>query len=311
MHRKLIIAAAVAAGVLALGLGVFWAVTAPRPIPASTLGPHTADLANGRTLFLAGDCAACHATPRQPDMARLGGGLGLVSKFGTFYAPNISSDAKDGIGGWTEIQFVNAMKKGLSPEGRHLYPIFPYTSFQRMRTDDLRDLFAYLKTLPPVAGRAPDADLKFPMNQRRLMGGWKLLFLDGKTFTPDPTKSAAWNRGAYLVNGPAHCAECHSPRNAFGAVEEAKRFSGQPNAYGVLGFPNITQAKLKGWPEDAIAEMLRSGLTPDGDRVGGPMTEVVRATSQLSDDDRAAMGVYIGSLAAVAGPKEVKPGVRE
>ena len=114
---------------------------------------------------------------------------------------------KDGIGGWTEPQFLTAMKKGAAPDGEHLYPIFPYTSFQRMTDSDLRDLFAYLKTLPAVRGRAPDANLYFPFNFRRLMGGWKLLFLDGKTFVPDPTKSAAWNRGAYLVNGPAHCAE--------------------------------------------------------------------------------------------------------
>jgi mono/diheme cytochrome c family protein len=169
-----------------------------------------------------------------------------------------------------------------------------------MNADDLRDLFAYLKTLPAVSGQPPEPKLKFPFSIRRLMGGWKLLFLDGKTFTPDPTKSTQWNRGAYLVNGPAHCAECHSPRNAFGAVPADKRFSGQPNNYGVLGFPNITQANLGDWSEDAIAEMLRSGFTPDGDRVGGPMTEVVRSTSQLSDDDRAAMAAYIKSLAPIA-----------
>ena len=123
-------------------------------------------------------------------------------------------------------------------------------------------------------------------------------------------QSPAWNRGAYLVNGPAHCAECHSPRNAFGAIEAGKRFAGQPNAYGVLGFPNITPAHLKGWPEDAVAEMLRSGLTPDGDRVGGPMTEVVRATSQLSDEDRLAMDAYIRSLSPIA-DKPAKAGPKE
>jgi mono/diheme cytochrome c family protein len=263
-------------------------------------------------MFFAGDCSACHAVPRQPDPNRLGGGLALVSKFGTFYAPNISADAHDGIGGWTDAQFVTAMKYGVAPGGEHLYPIFPYTSFQHMTTDDLRDLFAFIKTLPAVAGRPRETQLSFPFNIRRLMGGWKLLYLDGKTFAPDPTKSAAWNRGAYLVNGPTHCAECHSPRNAFGAVEADKRFSGNHNNYGVLGFPNITQAGLGDWADDAIAEMLRSGFTPDGDRVGGPMTEVVRSTSQLSDDDRAAIATYIKSLAPVAGePPKTPAAVRE
>lgn len=300
-NRLVRIGGVLAAILLAGGLG-FWLVTNPRTIPASALEPHTANLENGRTMFLAGDCSACHAAPRQPDPNRLGGGLALVSKFGTFYAPNISPDAKDGIGGWSEAQFVTAMKRGVAPNGEHLYPIFPYASFQHMTTGDLRDLFAYMKTLPAVSGRPPETHLGFPFNIRRLMGGWKLLFLDGKTFTPDPRQSAQWNRGAYLVNGPVHCAECHSPRNSFGAIVEAKRFTGTPNSFGVLGFPNITQAHLGDWTDEAIAEMLRSGFTPTGDRVGGPMTEVVHSTSQLSDEDRQAMGVYIKSLAARGGP---------
>ena len=289
------------------GVG-FWAVTSPKGISASALGPHRANLENGRTMYLAGDCSACHAAPRQDDPNRLGGGLALVSKFGTFFAPNISSDAHDGIGDWSEAQFVTAMKMGVAPNGEHLYPIFPYTSFQRMTTDDLRDLFAYLKTLPAVRGEPPETRLSFPYNVRRLMGGWKLLFLDGKAFVPDPHKSAQWNRGAYLVSGPLHCAECHSPRNAMGAVIADKRFAGTPNNYGALGFPNITQAHLGDWSEDAIAKMLKSGFTPDGDRVGGPMTEVVRSTSQLSDDDRSAIAAYIKSLPAVAGTASKGPG---
>ena len=162
-----------------------------------------------------------------------------------------------------------------------------------------------------MSGQPPEPKLKFPYSVRRLMGGWKLLYLDGKTLAPDPTKSVQWNRGAYLVNGPAHCAECHSPRNAFGAVPGARRFSGQPNNFGVLGFPNLTQAGLGDWSEDAIAEMLRSGFTPGGDRVGGPMTEVVRSTSQLSDDDRLAMAIYIKSLAPIASAPAKAPAAKE
>jgi len=296
MFRKLLFAGA---GAIVLGLAVFWFLTIPATVQASALGPHAPDLANGKAMFLAGDCSACHATPLQLDATRLGGGLGLVSTFGTFYVPNISPDARDGIGGWTEAQFVAAVTKGTSPQGEHLYPIFPYTSFQRMKSDDVRDLFAYIKTLPPVAGKARDNDVPFPMNIRRSVGIWKLLYLDGDTYKSDPSKSAQWNRGAYLVNGPAHCAECHSPRNALGAIISGKRFSGHLIGFATGGFPNITKLK---WSQDDWSHMLETGITAKGDPVGrvdGPMTEVVRSTSQLSPEDRAAMAVYLVSLSPV------------
>ena len=285
-----------AAGVAVLGLAAFWFITIPATVPTGALGPHMPDLANGKAMFLIGGCSSCHAVPKQEDSTKLGGGLGLVSSFGTFYVPNISPDTKDGIGGWTEAQFVTALTKGSSPAGEHLFPIFPYTSYQSMKFDDLRDLFAYIKTLPPVAGKSRDHDVAFPFNIRRLVGGWKLLFLDGRTFTSDPSQSAQWNRGAYLVNGPGHCAECHSTRNRVGAIVTGKRFTGSPTPYGQSGFPNITQLKLEKWSEPEIAETLATGMTVDGDRVGGPMVEVVHNTSQLSAEDRAAMAAYIKSL---------------
>ena len=167
MMKRLIVLTVLAA---VLTLGVFWMLTIPATVPASALGPHTPDLANGKEMFYAGGCASCHAVPKQPDMTQLGGGLALNSPFGTFYVPNISSDPKDGIGAWSEAQFVTAMTKGTSPAGEHLYPAFPYTSYQHMRFDDLRDLFAFLKTLPPVAGRVRDHDLPFPFNIRRTLG---------------------------------------------------------------------------------------------------------------------------------------------
>jgi len=300
MIRRRILLAAVAA---VLGLAAFWYLTAPATVPASALAAHTPDLANGKEIFYAGGCASCHAVPKQPDKTRLGGGLALNSPFGVFYAPNISSDPKDGIGAWTDAQFVTAMSKGTSPVGEHLYPAFPYTSYQYMRFDDLRDLFAFLKTLPPVSGRVRDHDLPFPFNIRRTLGLWKLLFLDGKPFEPDPSRSAQWNRGAYLVNGPGHCAECHSPRNALGGVIASLRFTGGPSPDGQGGVPNITQFKLKNWSEADIADTLEDGQTPDSDRVGGNMIEVVRNTSQLTAADRMAIAAYIKSLPAVEGVK--------
>ena len=292
LRRLFLLVAAVAV----LGFAAFWFMTIPATVSTGALGPHTPDLANGKEMFLTGGCSSCHAVPKQEDSTRLGGGLGLVSSFGTFYVPNISPDTKDGIGGWTEAQFVTAVTKGTSPEGEHLFPIFPYTSYQRMKVDDVRDLFAYIRTLPPVAGQSRDHEVPFPFNIRRLVGGWKLLYLDGGTFTSDPLQSAQWNRGAYLVNGPGHCAECHSPRNRVGAIVTGKRFSGSPTPYGQSGFPNITQLKLEKWSEAEIAETLETGMTVDGNRVGGPMVEVVHNTSQLSAEDRAAMAAYIKSL---------------
>ena len=203
MLRKLVMLVVILA---VIGAAAFWFITMPATVSADALGSYTPDLDNGKTMFYAGGCASCHATPNQDDKTKLGGGLALKSPFGTFYPPNISPDRNDGIGGWSEADFVTAMWKGTSPDGSHYYPAFPYTSYQRMRLEDVRDLFAYLKTLPAVQGKVRDHDLPIYLKLRRTLGGWKLLFLDGSEFKPDPSKSAQWNRGAYLVNGPGHCA---------------------------------------------------------------------------------------------------------
>jgi mono/diheme cytochrome c family protein len=295
MLRKFVVIAIV---MVAIGAPALWYFTIPATIPASALAPHTPNIANGRTMFLIGGCSSCHAVPNQKDGTRLGGGLALNSPFGVFYVPNISSDAKDGISGWNEAQFVTAMVKGTSPTGEHLYPALPYTSYQHMRLDDLRDLFAYLKTLPAISGRVRDHDLPFPFNIRQTLGVWKLLFLDGKTFNPDPAQSAQWNRGAYLVNGPGHCAECHSPRNLLGAIVASRRFTGGQSPAGQGGVPDITQGKLHNWKVEDFVETLDTGMTPDSDRVGGPMVEVVANTRQLSAADREAIAVYLKSLPA-------------
>ena len=273
-----------------------WILTAPRTVAPDALAARAPDPANGRAMFFAGGCASCHMTPQQKDATRLGGGLRLHAAFGEFYVPNISPDAKDGIGGWSEKAFVAAMTKGVAPDGSHLYPAFPYPSYARMRTEDVRDLFAYLKTLPPVEGRAPPHALKFPFNIRRAVGVWKLLFFDDRPFAPDPKQSAEWNRGAYLVNGPGHCAECHSPRNLLGAIDERRRLAGGPSPTDQGGVPSLRQDKLGDWTVDDFVAALTTGETPDADRVGGAMVDVVRNTAQLSDADRHAMAVYIKSL---------------
>ena len=302
MLRKLAILVVLLA---AIGLAVFWFVTIPATVAASALGPHTPNLENGKTMFYAGGCASCHATPNQEDRTRLGGGLGLKSPFGTFYAPTISSDPKDGIGTWSEANFVTAMWKGTSPDGSHYYPVFPYASYQHMRMDDVRDLFAYLKTLPAVQGRVRDHDLPIHFKIRRTLGGWKFLFLDGQPFKPDASRSAQWNRGAYLVNGPGHCAECHSPRNLLGGIVASQRLAGGPDPEGGDGWvPNITQKGIGDYSERDIERILESGDMPNGDSVGGAMSAVVRNTSQLTSADRAAIATYVKSLPPVEGPKK-------
>jgi mono/diheme cytochrome c family protein len=306
------VAAAAAIGALA-GSAAFWIVTIPATFPASGLPRYAPNADNGKTMFNIGGCSSCHAIPdKDPDRVdrtRLGGGLELPCPFGTFTVPNISPDPNDGIGNWNEADFVTALWDGTAPGGSHLYPAFPYTSYRLMELSDVRDLFAYLKTLPPVQGKPAGHNLSFPFNIRRLLGGWKLLFLKGGQYVADPTKSAEWNRGAYLVNGPGHCAECHSPRNVLGGIIDNERFAGGPSPDGNGWVPNITPAGLGktvlgdvDWTEKDIASFLGDGMNPVGDFAGGAMAEVIRNTSLLGLDDRAAIANYIASLQPVQGP---------
>jgi mono/diheme cytochrome c family protein len=301
VQRKVVMGAVIVA---VIGAAAFWVITIPATVPASALAPYAPDLDNGQTMFLAGGCASCHATPNQEDKTRLGGGFALKSPFGTFFPPNISPDRDDGIGAWSEANFVSAMGKGTSPDGSHYYPAFPYTSYQRMKMEDVRDLFAYLKTLPPVKGKTREHDLPFYLKVRRMLGGWKFLFLDGERFKPDPSKSDEWNRGAYLVNGPGHCAECHSPRNALGAIISSQRFAGGPDPEGGEGsVPNITPAGIGDYSQGDIEQILEAGDLPNGDTVGGAMAAVVGNISKLSTEDRTAIAAYLKSLPPVQGPK--------
>ena len=292
----------------AIGFGVYWRLTEPMAslADAVTRPAYTPNLANGLVVFNAGGCASCHAVPQQPDRLKLGGGLAIPSPFGTFYAPNISPDKADGIGNWTEANFVTAVTKGVSPRGTHYFPAFPYTSYAHARTSDIRDLFAYLKTLAPVSGKVRDHDVPFPFNIRRNVGIWKLLFFDDRPFAPDMSRSPQWNRGAYLVNSLGHCAECHSSRNFLGGIISAQRFAGGPNPEGEGWVPNITQKGIGEWSDKDIAYFLKSGQTPDGDSAGGSMVRVIKNTSQLSDADQAAIADYVKSLPPVEGPPKPK-----
>jgi len=293
-------------GYFALTAPTFWSLLHPERDVADVA---PADLARGHDLFFAGGCGTCHATPAQSDVTRLGGGLALASGFGTFYMPNISPNVKDGIGAWTTAEFTRAMREGVSRDGANEYPAFPYTSFQRMTANDLRDLFSYIKTLPPVPGKARDHDLTFPFTMRRGVGLWRLAFLDGEPLPVAAGKSETWLRGRYLVEGPGHCAECHSPRNVAGAIKAGKRFSGAPDPEGHGYVPNITpdETGIGYWSLREIADYLSKGVSPIGLPAGGSMTAVIANLGKLTSEDRAGIAEYLKSIAAVDAPNQGVP----
>ncbi len=299
--------------IVILGGGIFFWLTEPAPIvgPAMASAIETGgDATRGKVVFDAGGCSACHMSPGQDDRTKLGGGRELKSPYGSFYPPNISPDANDGIGQWKVADLVNAMQAGVSPDGDHYYPAFPYTTYAHAKVEDIRDLMAYLHTLPAVAGKAPPHDLRFPFNIRRGLGLWKRLYLDPSPVVDDAARTPQWNRGQYLTLALGHCVECHSARNAIGGVEPQYLFAGGPDLDGKGWVPNITQHKdgLATWSEKDISYALKTGDTPDGDSVGGSMKAVVRNTAELPDADRAAIAAYIKSLPPREGPpKPPKP----
>ncbi|MBB2695754.1 UNVERIFIED_ORG: mono/diheme cytochrome c family protein [Rhizobium esperanzae] len=247
-------------------------------------------------VFAAGGCASCHASPGQPDRLKLGGDLALASPYGTFRVPNISPDPQAGIGSWSVADLANALIAGVSPSGRHYYPVFPYASYTGMTLDDVRDLYAYLHTLRPVAERPQPHDIDPIFRIRRFVGFWKLLFFHQGRPGGNPFGDPMHDRGAYLVEALGHCAECHSSRNIFGAIKPKTRFAGGVSSEGVGFNPNITPEGIGSWSEQDIAEMLRSGKTPDHGYVGWSMADVVENTSELSEPDRIAMARYLKSL---------------
>jgi mono/diheme cytochrome c family protein len=298
MRAASLLAVVIAAGV-AGGAVAAWAITVPRPaFPRDAEPPldRQGDPAKGKLIFAAGDCASCHASPGQSDRLRLGGGLALASPYGTFRVPNISSDPVDGVGSWHTVDLANALLSGVSPDKSHYYPAFPYSSYAKMELGDVSDLMAYLRTLPAVSGKPPPHDLAFPFQIRRFVGFWKFLYFDRKPIVPDPNRGDAWNRGRYLAEAVAHCAECHSSRDIFGGIKPKTRFAGGKDPEGTGYIPNITPMRIGDWKQEHIAEVLKSGATPNHGRVGSSMADVVTNTAMLPQSDREAIAVYVKSL---------------
>jgi mono/diheme cytochrome c family protein len=261
---------------------------------------HQGDPVNGERIFYAGGCTSCHAAPQAKgdDKLRLAGGLRLATDFGTFVVPNISPDPEDGIGGWSTSDFVDAVMAGVSPSGAHYYPAFPYTSYARMRVEDVIDLKAFMDRLPPVAGRAGEHDLAFPFTIRRGVGLWKRLYLKPAPVMAVDPSDAVLMRGRYLVEGPGHCGECHTARNAIGGLRLGHWLAGAENPEGRGRIPNITPSEegIGGWSEAEIVSLLGTGFTPEFDSVGGRMAAVVENLSHLPEEDLAAIASYLKAV---------------
>lgn len=288
----------------------------PRTFGSNQIPDHQVDLINGETLFWAGGCASCHAAVGSKGDKRLHlvGGVELNTPFGIFRAPNISPDAEYGIGRWSTAEFINAMVNGVSPQGYHYYPAFPYVNYRAMPYTDLIDLKAYLDTLPPKSSTIADHELRFPFNIRAALGLWKLLYLDGETLSPKAAIDPELERGRYLVNGPGHCGACHTPRNFLGGeikdrylagARELEREAGKEEASSSY-VPNITPHKdgIGEWSVKDIAYALETGFDPDFDAFGGSMVEVQENLAKLSSSDRNAIAVYLKSIPALPSDKE-------
>jgi mono/diheme cytochrome c family protein len=257
---------------------------------------------HGHALVDAGDCEACHTAENGKPFA---GGRPIQTPFGIIYSSNITPDRQTGIGAWTSNQFYRAMHKGISADGRHLYPAFPYPWFTKVTRLDVNAIFAYLRTLPAVKNKQPKNKFPWPLSDPNVLIGWNALYFHAGTYKPDNKKSAQWNRGAYLVEGLGHCGACHTPRNMLGAAEKANFLQGSKTDNWFA--PSLTgNAKngLGAWTESDIVQFLKTGHT--GKTVAyGPMAQVVTdSTSKMSDDDLKAITVYLKSLPA---PKNQKP----
>jgi mono/diheme cytochrome c family protein len=276
--------------------------------PLAARAADEAAIARGAYVFEAADCVGCH-TDAKNNGKRLAGGRALATPFGIFYSPNITPDKDTGLGAWSYEDFHRALREGISEHGRYYFPVFPYPAFTGMSDQDIADLWAYLQAQEPVAQRNMPHDIGPPFSWRFLQIGWRAWFFTEGPLEPVPDKDAVWNRGNYLANAVAHCGECHTPRNSLGGLRQSAAYSGDPQGPDNLKIPNITPDAETGigkWSLAEIADLLKTGQTPDFDFVGSAMSEVVKGTSKLTDSDRDAIAVYLKSLPPISTPKPAK-----
>ncbi len=282
------------AAITTMGLFLSWQPSIAPIDPPDPASFGAEAIARGRQLAALGDCAVCHT---RDGGAPLAGGRAMVTPFGTLYTTNLTPDRDTGIGVWSFAAFKRAMREGISREGDYLYPAFPYTAFTRVGDDDLRDLYAYLMSRPAVEAATPDNRLPFPYDQRRIMAGWNFLNFEKGPFRPQPQRDAAWNRGAYLVEGLGHCSACHSPRNALGAERGGKeRFAGATvDGWQVPPLNGSNSAAIP-WNQATLFDYLRNGFSRDHGAAAGPMAPVAAGLTQQPDADLQAMARYLATF---------------
>jgi mono/diheme cytochrome c family protein len=281
---------------------VFWLLSAPRPLDPDAIPQHQANLENGKLLYTIGGCINCH----RPDPANAGadaslpsGGAPLKTPIGVFYPPNLTPDPETGLGKTSELEFVNALQRGISRGGSHDIPAFPYTSYAAMKTEDVLDIRSYLMTLTPVKADNQPADIPFPFILRRGIGLWKYIGFSDARWQPDPNQTASWNRGAYLVNGPGHCGECHTPRNIFMVRNDARAFVGGPHPEGEGRVPSLRGLVERQRYKDAadLVSAMQFGETMGYDKLSsGGMGAVQSNLSKLPEADVQAIAEYLISL---------------
>ena len=270
---------------------------------SSAWGEAPSAVKRGEYIFQAAGGCSCH-TDVKNDGAFLAGGRAIQTPFGTVYATNITPDAQTGIGDWSDEAFIEAMTQGVGPNGEHYLPVFPYTSFTEMKRQDLLDLKAYLFSVPPVVQANKPHDIPFPLRWGVMMWGWKQFFFRPGSFEPDASRSAEWNRGAYLATALAHCSECHTPRNIAGGVKKSMAYAGAADGPEGELAPNITPDQATGigsWSIEDIVWFLQTGFKPDGDDTQGLMSEMIEMGYQhLRDSDLRAIAVYLQALEPVS-----------
>jgi mono/diheme cytochrome c family protein len=308
MTRSRIIAIVVAGALIAGAAAAFAIAWRPAMAAIDPPAPGVFDPAlvkRGRDLAAIGNCNDCHTVRGGKNFA---GGLPVPTPFGTIFSSNITPDAETGIGNWPEAAFRRAMRSGVNREGQHLYPTFPYDHFTNVSDEDDQALYAYLMTRQPVHAPARENQLSFPLDYRPIIAGWKLLFLRRETYQPDSTKSAEWNRGAYLVEGLAHCGACHTPRNALGAERATAQFAGgDVDNWHAYAINEHSRAPVP-WDADALFAYLRDGWHPDHGTARGPMAEVVSNLSSAPDSDVRAIAVYMAGVFGAPAPDRKREG---
>jgi mono/diheme cytochrome c family protein len=286
-----------------LGAMLLCSAFAGGPALADPPAPET--VARGQALVDAADCASCHtADPAKP----LAGGKRIDTPFGGIFSPNLTPDRDTGLGAWSDDEFYRALHEGVSRNGARYYPAFPYPNFTRITRDDVLAIRAYLSTLTPVRNTPPPPQLRWPLNYRVVMRGWNFLFFKPGTFEKNPQKSEEWNRGAYLVEGAAHCGACHTPKNIFGADKRGQTYGGGLiDGWFAPRLDGAMRSGLKSWSVDDIAEYLQSGRNGKS-HAGKLMAEVVvNSTSKMSDADVRAIAAYLKDLPAGAPEPAVTP----